>query len=227
MNATQINMFDVAVAFTLVSSGIFAFRRGLLMEVMSLGTWVLASVFAFAFFPTAQPFFHAHIKNEVLADAATATALFSLAIIILVPLSQYLNNLIKTPTLSSIDRSLGFVFGVLRGFLVACLFYFGLTFFFGEEPQNQPSWMSGARTTSALAYGVEGLRAMIPESLEAVTNSRALEASREAAQEAAQDARHLEDISTPVPTYSTGHGQTPSSYGDDSREKMDALIDRK
>lgn len=225
MNASQFNVFDAAVAITLVSSGIFAFRRGLLMEVMSLGTWVLASLFAFAFFPMAQPFFHEHIKNDVLADAATSVALFSLAIVILVPTAEYLNNLIKTPTLSSIDRSLGFVFGVVRGFLVACLIYVGLTFFFTDDPETQPTWLAQARTTSALSYGVKGIQSMIPEDLAGET-SRVLEASREAAEEAADNARHLEDISTPVPAYNTGRGQDASSYGDDARGKMDELMDR-
>lgn len=225
MTNPQFNVFDIAVAATLVSSGIFAFRRGLLKEIMALGTWVLASLFSFGFYPLAKPFFHEHIKNEMLADATNAVALFSLAIIILVPLGDYLNNLIKSPTLSSIDRSLGFVFGVVRGFLVACLIYFGLAFIWPEENQAQPTWLAEARTKSTLAYGVEVFQALVPEDLEGTTR-RTLEVSREAAEEAANNAQHLEDISTPIPAYSIGKGTTPSTYGDDTREKMNELMDR-
>lgn len=223
MENAQFNIFDLFVAFVLVSSGVFAFRRGLVKEVLALGTWVLASVFAFSFYPLAKPFVEAHIKNAMLVDAATAIGLFCIAIVILVPLGDYLTGLVKSPTLSSIDRSLGFVFGIIRGFVIMCLIYLGTTLAWNEESDNQPVWLAQARTKPALSYGVELLRSLVPESPGSAAAEQ-LERSREAAAEAVENARRLEDISTPVPVY---HGKgTAPSYGGDTRENMDNLIDR-
>lgn len=234
MSNPNFNVFDAAVAGTLLVSGIFAFRRGLVREVMALGTWVLASLFAFAIYPSARPFFNEHIKNAMLADASTAIALFCLAIVILVPLGDYLSGLVSSPTLSSINRSLGFVFGIIRGFLIACLVYLGLTFIWPEkepdewmenEKNKQPVWLEEARTKPALIYGVEIIQALVPEDTEESAKN-ALKKGREESEEALEDARRLEEISTPVPTYTRNRNDSPSSYKDEAREKMNNLIDR-
>lgn len=224
MENAQFNVFDLLVAAVLVASGVFAFRRGLIKEILALGTWVLAAVFTFSFYPMARPFFNEHIKNAMLADAATAVGLFCLAIVTLVPLGDYLTGLVKSPTLSSIDRSLGFVFGIVRGFVIMCLLYLATTFIWPEGTDMQPSWLAGARTKPALAYGVDMIKSLVPENAEEEA-AKQLERSREAAREAVEDARRLEDISTPVPVYKGNKGETPS-YGDDTRGSMDNLIDR-
>ena len=224
MENAHFNGFDAFVALILISSGIFAFRRGLVREVMALGTWVLASVFAFSFYPLARPILEAHIKNQMLADAATAVGLFCIAIITLVPLGDYLTGLVKTPTLSSIDRSLGFVFGLLRGFVIMCLLYLGTTFVWPQDQGSQPTWLDQAKTKPALAYGVELLKSIVPDSPEDTAASEARK-SREAAAEAVESAKRLEDISTPVPTYSV-KDKNPASYKDDARDKMNNLFDR-
>lgn len=225
MDTPQFNIFDLVVAAVLVSSGVFAFRRGLVKEVMALGTWVLASVFAFSFYPLARPFFNEHIKNPMLADASTAIALFCLAIVTLVPLGDYLTSLVKSPTLSSIDRSLGFVFGVLRGFVIMCLLYLGTTFVWPEGQGYQPKWLEEARTKPALAYGVEALKGMVPEDPEEAMQ-REMKESRDMAEEAVESARRLEDISTPIPTYQRSKDAKPYSYDPENRNKMNDYIDR-
>ncbi len=223
MENASFNIFDLLVAVILIASGVFAFRRGLIREILSLGTWVLAAVFTFSLYPMARPFFNEHIKNAMLADAATALGLFCLAIVTLVPLGDYLTGLVKSPTLSSIDRSLGFVFGVIRGFVIMCLLYLATTFVWPEGHDGQPSWLAEARTKPALAYGVDLIKSLTPEGVEDEAAEQ-LERSREAAEEAAEDARRLEDISTPVPVYRGNKGETPS-YGDETRDTMDTLMD--
>ncbi len=222
MENAHFNVFDLLVAAILVASGVFAFRRGLVREILSLGTWVLAAVFAFSFYPMARPFFNEHIKNAMLADATAAIGLFCLAIITLVPLGDYLTGLVKSPTLSSIDRSLGFVFGIVRGFVIMCLLYLATTFVWPEGQDAQPKWLEEARTKPALAYGVDLIKSLVPESPDDIKEN--LEKSREAAEQAVEDAKRLEDISTPVPVYKGNKGETPA-YGDDTRGTMDNLMD--
>lgn len=229
MESSQFNAFDVFVALILVASGIFAFRRGLVKEITALGTWILASLFAFAFYPFAKPFMMNHIENEMIADAATGLGLFSLAVIILVPLGDYLNNSVQSPGLSSIDRSLGFVFGLVRGFLIVCLIFLGITFIWPEEQEDdQPTWLAEAKTKPTLIYGVNLIKAFVPEDAEAAKDET-IEKSRAAAEKAIEAARRLEDFSTPSPKNYTDNKETeePSSYEDDARDTMDDLIDRK
>jgi uncharacterized membrane protein required for colicin V production len=66
-----------------------------------------------------------YIKNEMGADAAAALALFCASLIVLIPVGHLVSSLIKGDTLTAIDRSLGFVFGLIRGALVVSLLYLG------------------------------------------------------------------------------------------------------
>lgn len=230
MESTQYNIFDIFVAIILFASGVFAFRRGLVKEVTALGTWILASLFAFAFYPLAKPFLQNYIENAMIADAATALGLFSVAVIILVPLGDYLSNLVQSPTLSSINRSLGFVFGLIRGFLIVCLIFLGMTFFWStdNDEDDQPKWLAEARTKPALIYGVDLIKAFVPENAEE-SAKETIEESRKAAEDAIEAAKQLEDFSTPSPLNFGDDNDTttePESYEEDSRDTMDNLIDR-
>jgi len=160
----------------------------------------------------------------MLADAATAIGLFCLAIVMLVPLGDYLTGLVKTPALSSIDRSLGFVFGVLRGFVIMCLLYLGTTFIW-PQGQSQPVWLQGARTAPTLAYGVEALKGLVPDNPDELVSEK-MKRSRDAAKEAVDDAKHLDDISTAVPVSKSGAESKAHAYGDDIRGEMDNLMDQ-
>lgn len=231
---SSMNIFDIFVVLVLLASGVFAFRRGLVSEILSLGTWVLASVFAWSFFDVTRPLLHEQIQNDMLADAATGLGLFCLAIIILIPLGDYLLSYVKGPTLSSIDRSLGFVFGIVRGFLIMCLLFLVVTYIWPEPKENeneetkkteQPKWLAQAKTKPALHYGMEMIKSLVPEDAEK-TLTESLNKSKEAATEAAEKAKRLEEISVPVPVYTGGNDREPSSYGDNARESMDKIIDR-
>ena len=140
-------ILDVAVAISLSVSGYFAYKRGLLKEVLALGSWVISSIVTLTFYPMAKPWVNAQISNEMAADAATALGLFCVTIIILAPISNYLISLLKHPTLTSIDHSLGFVFGVLRAFVIMSLVYMCLTWIWptDHEDREQPKWLSEAR----------------------------------------------------------------------------------
>ncbi|MCL2469408.1 MAG: CvpA family protein [Alphaproteobacteria bacterium] len=227
MEKTSYNAFDLLFLAILLVSGIFALRRGLVREVLALGSWILAALFAFALFSTVRPLLDEYIKNKMLADAATGVGLFCVAIIILVPLGDFVSSLVRSPKLSAIDRSLGFVFGLIRGFIIMSLVYLSLTFVFPEEPEgkvHQPPWLEKSKTKPVLAYGVDLLKSLVPEGADEKL-AEALKKKQKAEKEAAEDAaEHLDELSTPVPEVSGFKGED-SSYDDKERERMDEIFD--
>jgi membrane protein required for colicin V production len=219
------NTFDLVVIGLLLISGIVAFRRGFIKEIFSLGTWVAASVIAATYYKALQPWMMSHhIKNELAAGAASALALFGLTLVVLIPTGNMLISLIKGPTLTSIDRSMGFVFGLMRGLLILSLIYLGLSYVWPEQDE-QPGWLTEARTTPLLADGADLLKGFVPKD-EREKAEKALEEDRNAAEKAIEDAKHLDDISTPVPA-SRKDKTGESSYGDELRGIMDNLTNEK
>jgi len=225
MGSTGFNTFDFAVFGLLLVSGVAAFRRGFVKEIFALGTWVAASIVAATYYPLMKPWIMSHnIKNELAAGALSALALFGLTLLILIPTGNVLANFIKGPTLSSIDRSLGFVFGLMKGLLVLSLLYIALSFVW-PKADEQPDWLTGAKTTPLLADGADMLKSFVPRD-EREKAAEELEKSREEAARAIEDAERLDEISTPVP--SSGKKDKKShSYGDDLRSIMNDLTGEK
>lgn len=220
------NTFDLAVIGLLLLSGIVAFRRGFIKEIFALGTWVAASVIAASYYKTLQPWVMSHhIKNELMAGAAAALALFGLTLIVLIPTGNMLANLIKGPTLTSIDRSLGFVFGLMRGLLILSLLYLGLSFVWPKQ-EEQPEWLSKARTAPLLADGADLLKGFVPKD-EREKLEENLKEDQAAVKKAAEDAKHLDDISTPVPAAPKKKADESSSYNDELRKIMNNLTNEK
>lgn len=228
MENAGFNAFDITVVGILLISGFLALRRGLIGEIMALGTWLIATVFTFSFFPLVRPLAEPHIQNVMLADAATGLGLFCLAIVILVPLGDFINDFIKGPTLGSIDRSLGFVFGLIRGFVIVCLLFMIVIYIWPAESEDddakQPEWLSSAKTTATLTYGVELLKSLVPEDSEEQI-ARKLEESREKAKEAKDNADLLEDLSIPMPSFPDSADETPAFYEDNARDTMNDFFD--
>jgi membrane protein required for colicin V production len=225
MEHSGFNMFDLGVAALLLLSGIFAFRRGFVKEIFSLGTWIGASIIAATYYPVLKPWvMQHHIKNDLAASAIAALGLFGLSLLALIPTGNVLAGLIKGPTMTSIDRSLGFVFGLLRGLLVLCLVYLCLTFIW-PKAEEQPTWLAEARTKPLLADGADMLKNFVPKD-EREEAAEELEKSRKKATKAIEDAERLDEISTPVPSAGKKDGKTPS-YDEKLRGVMDDLTSEK
>ncbi|NTU76712.1 MAG: CvpA family protein [Alphaproteobacteria bacterium] len=226
MSLSSINGFDLAVFGLLLASGIFAFRRGFVRELFSLGTWIAASIVAVTYYPTVKPWMMSHhVKNELAAEVLSVAAVFAVMLIILIPLGNYLAGMIKGQTMTSIDRSLGFVFGLVRGFLVLCLVYLVLTWVW-PEADDQPTWLSESRVSPILAGGADMLRDFIPEEEQEAAAEKIRE-KRESAEQATEDAEHLKDISIPVPSAGKEVKGISSSYGEEARNKLDKILEKR
>jgi len=230
MENTGFNSFDIAAISVLIISGVFALRRGLVGEIMALGTWIIASVFTFSFFPLVRPLIDDKIQNGMLADAATGLGLFCLAIIVLVPVCDFLNDFVKGPTFSSVDRSLGFVFGLLRGFIIMCLIFMIMIYIWPEDTDNneetsQPEWLANAKTKPAFSYGVDLLKSLVPEDTDEQIAQK-LKESRDEAKKAKDNAKLLEEMSMPVPSFPDAKNKTQEFYEDNIRDDMNNFFDR-
>ncbi len=84
-------------------------------------------------------------------------------------LTGYLAGRVKSSALSPIDRTLGLVFGVVRGAILVSLAYLVLDI--SLPPTGRPGWLQDARTQPFLAQGADLLRGLMPQSLQVETAS--------------------------------------------------------
>ncbi len=120
---TSFSTFDYVVIGCVLLSGLLALMRGLVREVCSLAAWAGAFVAAAKFSYLAEPWAHRYVKSDSFASQIAMVAMFFAAFVALSLVGMLIGRLVQGNALTAIDRSLGFVFGLLRGTLLVCLLY--------------------------------------------------------------------------------------------------------
>ncbi len=161
LEGLPINAIDLGVAFILLISGILAYVRGLVHEVLSVGAWVGAIFATVFFYPAVQPYARDLIPMDFVADMATGVVMFVLTLVILSLATRAVSSRVKDSALNVLDRSLGFIFGLARGALVVCVAYLGFELMVPEE--DQPEWVTVARSIPLVRLGAAKLYTLVPE----------------------------------------------------------------
>jgi membrane protein required for colicin V production len=159
----MLTAFDVGVGILVLISAILAAVRGLTREVLSLATWAgSAAIAAYAYF------YHndialQYINNEIAATVATIVVSFLVSLIVLHLITMKVADWVVDSKIGPLDRTLGFVFGVLRGALIAVVLVI-----FGQWllPEPLPSWAAESRSLEPLQTFGDTLIGMLPDDME-------------------------------------------------------------
>ncbi|QGM99127.1 CvpA family protein [Methylocystis parvus] len=155
---------DLAVITIVLVSGMLALLRGFTREVLAILSWVAAAAAAYYLYPMALPYVKPYIAKDEIALAAAVAAVFFIALVLVSLITVKLSDVILDSKIGALDRSLGFVFGAVRGALlavVAFVFYGWLV----PDP-NQPEWVRNARAKPLLQAGGEKLRELLPDDID-------------------------------------------------------------
>ncbi len=155
--------FDIAIIVFIVASGLFAFVRGFIKEVLSIIAWFGASVAALYAVPYLRPIALRFTPSEELAGAASAFVAFIVALIVLSLITAAIANRVKDSPAGGIDRTFGFVFGLVRGALLACLVYAAMLVVM-PALDTAPQWWTQSRTRPLLQAGLAALAQLAPHS---------------------------------------------------------------
>ncbi len=133
----------IVVIVLLVSAGL-AFVRGFVHEVLAIGAWVGAGLAALYGFHYLEPWFLARVGTLWIADALTGLSLFLGTLLTLSLATKAIANRVKKSSLGSVDSSLGFLFGLARGWIALCLAFMVASWAIG--PGKPPAWLEQARS---------------------------------------------------------------------------------
>ncbi len=153
------NLDWIIIAILVVSTILSAFR-GFVREALALGSWILAVIVARWF---ASPL-SMHLSPYI--DMASARTLIAYAVLMVATLivcgllARVLSELIRVSGLSATDRSLGMVFGFLRGALVVLLGVSALHYF---TPVAQDPWWQSSRLVPLVLDLLNVIKPMVLE----------------------------------------------------------------
>jgi membrane protein required for colicin V production len=159
----MLTAFDVGVGILVLISAILATARGLTREVLSLATWAGAAAIAAYMYFNQTEFARSLIAEPIVADIATVLVSFIVALIVLHLITMWIADLVVDSKIGPLDRTLGFIFGVARGVVIAVVVVvFGIWLL----SPNIPTWASESKSLPILEDFGDSLIAMLPEDLE-------------------------------------------------------------
>ena len=119
---------DAVVAGVVVLSGVLAYSRGLVREIMAILGWVAAGVVAFLLAPAVEPLVaEIPVIGPTLEGSCELRIVAAFAIVfvggllLLSVFTPLLSGAVHASPLSGIDRALGFLFGVARGVVLVAV----------------------------------------------------------------------------------------------------------
>ncbi|MDQ6704093.1 MAG: CvpA family protein [Pseudomonadota bacterium] len=154
---------DLGLIAVILISAFLAMLRGFTREVLAIASWGAAVVAAFYFHPLVVPYIKTYIKadlNENYARGLGAAAVFLVTLIVVWLITIKLSDAILDSKVGPLDRSLGFLFGAVRGLLL-CVIAF-LFFNWLVPAQTQPDWVKTARMRPLLQTTGDQLIAVLP-----------------------------------------------------------------
>jgi membrane protein required for colicin V production len=159
----MLTAFDVGVGVLVLISAILATARGLTREVLSLVTWAgSAAIAAYMYFyhpEIAQGF----VKDPTVAMIATIGGSFIISLIVLHLITMRIADFVVESRVGALDRTLGFVFGVLRGILIAVVLVLFASWLL-PDTQKMPDWAREAKTWPTLVDLGTKLKDALPPS---------------------------------------------------------------
>ena len=159
----MLTAFDVGIGVLVLISAILATARGLTREVLSLATWAGSAAIAIYMWQYHPEIARGYIADPMVADIATVVVSFIVALIVLHLLTMRIADFVVDSKIGPIDRTLGFVFGVLRGLLIAIVVTIFGTWLLGA---NLPPWARESQSLPHLTNMGNSLVAMLPPDLE-------------------------------------------------------------
>jgi membrane protein required for colicin V production len=158
-----INLVDLAVIAVLAISGIFALVRGLVHELLAVGSWIGAAIVTLYGFPKAQPMARELITVPLVADIVAGVVIFLTVLIVLSIITHLIARRVRKSHLGALDRSLGMVFGLLRGAVLVCMAWLALSWTVPRD--DYPKWLLEARSLPLVERGALMLIDLVPPHL--------------------------------------------------------------
>ncbi len=220
MDALPINITDLVILLVLLLSGLLAFLRGFVAEVLSVAAWIGSLFVAVYGYVHLQPFARQLVTvNTTLADALAGLALFLAALILFSVLARLLSRTLSLAGLGALDRTLGFLFGLVRGATLVCLAYL-LILWAVPDRSDHPAWLTQARALPLVEEGSDLLWSLVPPHLLDEADATAARARRQAEEQARRELH--ERLLSPAPKADAPGGST--GYSDRERQEMNRAI---
>ena len=135
-----------------------------------LACWV-GAIFATLYgYPLLEPTAAAWLKsrdiiaNQFLADVAVGAGIFIVCLIFLFMVSSVMTGWVRGSRLNALDRSLGFLAGIVAAVIIVSAAYIPLAATW-DKPEDEPAWLREARLRPAIEWTAGIVQTLLPHEI--------------------------------------------------------------
>jgi membrane protein required for colicin V production len=152
---------DLGVFGLLVLSGLLAFVRGFVREVLGVAAWVGALAAGVLGLPYTRAIVGNWINAPAWVDPVAFFSAFLISLIVLMLIARLVGSLVRGSVLGGVDRTLGLLFGLARGAAIVVLAYILAAMIFPMD--RWPPAVLNARSLAPAYAGAVWVRSQLPE----------------------------------------------------------------
>jgi membrane protein required for colicin V production len=150
----------------------------------------------------------------------TGVGLFLVTLVLFSVLTRVLSNRIQHSSLGALDRSLGLLFGFLRGAVIVVLVWLALGYMVTEG--DRPAWIQEARSRPLVERGAGLLLTLVPPEL-LESGDQAAEDARRRAEELRRAEQTYQELVSPL--RKAGAEEEQPAYNEGMRDEIEKAIE--
>lgn len=162
----MLTAFDVGVGVLLLISAILATARGFTREILSLATWLGAAAIAAYLYWFQRTLLDQFFTDPLISVIVLVAGGFLVSLIVLHLITMRIADFVVDSRIGPLDRTLGFVFGILRGGLIAV----ALVIFANWLSLTRYPGVEGSRSLPILEKFGGDLMALLPPEFDKFVN---------------------------------------------------------
>ncbi len=156
-----IQWLDVLLILIMLISAFLAMLRGLTREMLSIMSWALAALAALFFYQLYRERVRALIEPQILADAVLIGVVFVIVLILVSLITVRLSSRVLDSRVGALDRTLGFIFGLVRGLILVVIAYELIAAIVPKE--SLPRWVTEARSLPVIERTGRAIISLLPD----------------------------------------------------------------
>lgn len=156
-------LLDVILVAIMLLSGFLAMLRGLTREMLAIMSWAMAALATLFLFPLYIDTVKHYITPESVAKAVLAGGVFLLVLGVSSLITIKLSDQILDSRVGAIDRTLGLVFGLARGFLLVVIAFRLVALIVG--PEGVPGFMREAYSANSVDGAGRAIESLLPDNV--------------------------------------------------------------
>ena len=118
------NLFDIFCLIIIIASALLSLKAGLLRNLLNLAKWIaLITVLKYSFGYLRIPFKEALNLSPTLIDITIFISVFIISYVTFTLINRLIIGLISSDRSGAIDRLFGFLFGIVRGYIITIIIF--------------------------------------------------------------------------------------------------------